>query len=278
MPVAVARTGAPLRSGTVSIAPPNLHLVLEGDRMLLMHGPRENRHRPAIDVLFRSAAVAYGPRVTGVVLSGVQDDGAAGLWAIKRRGGAAVVQDPDDAEFPDMPRNAIGVVDVDAIVPARDIAATLTRIAREIVREPETPVPANMEKEVRMARKQSSMEELDTIGQRVPFTCPECGGALWKMDNGGPRFRCHNGHAYSLNTLADEQAIQVEAALWAGLRRLEESERIALKMAEYAQARGNQRSAEYHAEIARTNAHHAATLRELLAEKTSAAPEKVVDE
>ena len=271
MPVATARSGSPVRPGTITISPPNLHLVLEAGRVLLMHGPRENRHRPSIDVLFRSAAVAYGPRVTGVVLSGMQDDGSAGLWAIKRRGGAAVVQDPDDAEFPDMPRSAMQIVTIDACVPVRDMAATLLAIARRTVPAPGEPAPIAMEKEVLMAQNDSSMEELDTLGERVPFTCPECGGSLWELENGGPRFRCHNGHAYSLQTLADEQAIQVEAALWAGLRRLEESERLAQKMAAHAHSRGNERSAAYHAELARSSATHAATLRQLLADKTSPA-------
>lgn len=121
-----------------------------------------------------------------------------------------------------------------------------------------------------MAQNESSMEELDKIGERVPFTCPECGGSLWEMENGGPRFRCHNGHAYSLKTLADEQGVQVEAALWAALRRLEEGERLAQKMAAHARTRGNDRSAAYHADMARSNALHAATLRQLLAEKTAA--------
>ena len=128
-----------------------------------------------------------------------------------------------------------------------------------------------------MAQNDSSMEELDTIGERVPFTCPECGGNLWEMENGGPRYRCHNGHAYSLQTLADEQAIHVEAAIWAALRRLEESERVAQKMATHARLRGNDRSAAYHTDMARSSATHAATLRRLLAEKTSSAPGEAVN-
>jgi two-component system chemotaxis response regulator CheB len=117
------------------------------------------------------------------------------------------------------------------------------------------------------------MEKLDAIGKRVPLTCPECGGSLWELDKGGPRYRCHNGHAYSLNTLASEQAIQVEAALWAGLRRLEESERLARHMEQAARSRGNDRSANYHAEMARSSALHADTLRNVLRQKTSAPAE-----
>jgi two-component system chemotaxis response regulator CheB len=127
-----------------------------------------------------------------------------------------------------------------------------------------------MASEVSMASKtDSSIEELDSLGKRVPLTCPECGGSLWEMENGGPRFRCHTGHAYSLNSLAAEQAIQVEAALWAGLRRLEESERLSRHMEVFARSRGNDRSANYHAEMAKSSASHAETLRALLREATA---------
>jgi len=279
LPVSVARSDSRIRPGTVLVAPPNLHLVLERDRVLLLHGPRENRHRPSIDVLFRSAAVAFGPRVTGVVLSGMQDDGAAGLWAIKRRGGAAVVQDPADAECDDMPRNAMEIVDVDASVPMRDMAPTLSRIATTPVPAMREPAPRTMETEVQiMSTQGTSPEQMDALGERTPVTCPECGGPLWELENGGPRFRCYNGHAYSLKTLADEQAIHVEAALWAALRKLEESGRLAEKMAAHARARGNDRSATYHAEMAHTNAQHAATLRRVLSESSGAAHVDAVNE
>lgn len=278
LPVSVARSGAPVRRGSAIIAPPDRHLILEHDRVLLVHGPRENRHRPSIDVLFRSAAVAYGPRVTGVVLSGMQDDGAAGLWAIKRRGGAAVVQHPIDAEFPDMPHNAMQTVAVDAAVPMRQMAQTLIKLASEALDVETEDVPASMEKEVRMAQNESSMEALDTMGERVPLTCPECGGALWELQSAGPRFRCHTGHAFSLNSLATEQSIQVEAAIWAALRRLEESERLAEKMSAQARIRGNERSADYHTDLARSHGMHAATLRELLAERSQPDERKVVND
>jgi two-component system chemotaxis response regulator CheB len=270
LPVSFANSNVRLRRGTIVVAPPDHHLVLEPGGAVLSRGPRENRHRPSIDVLFRSAAVAFGARVTGVVLSGMLDDGSAGLWAIKRRGGAAVVQDPDDAEYPDMPRNAMQTVAVDLSLPICDMAPALVRIAHEPVEQAAEEAPPAMASEVRMATQNSDwMEELDRIGQRVPFTCPECGGSLWEMGNGGPRFRCHNGHAYSLNSLASEQAIQVEAALWAGLRRLEESERLSRQMESYARARGNSRSADYHADMAQSSASHAETLRRLITEKSA---------
>lgn len=272
IPVGLARSGARICTGTVTVACPDLHLLLERDRVIVARGPRENRHRPAIDVLFRSAAVAFGRRVIGVVLSGMLDDGAAGLWAIKQRGGAAVVQDPDDAEFPDMPKNALQATLVDHRVPVREMSSVLMRLATETLRDQEQrPVPPAMAKEVRMAaRSNATMEDLDQLGKRVPLTCPECGGTLWELDNGGARFRCHTGHGYTINSLAAEQSVQVEAALWAGLRRLEESERLYRHMEHGARTRGNERSALYHAEMARSSAGHADTLRELLREKSSA--------
>ena len=279
LPVTVARNGARIRGGTVTIAPPDVHLVLDEHTIALSHGPRENRHRPSIDVLFRSAAVVFGPRVTGVVLSGMLDDGSAGLWAIKRRGGVAVVQDPDDAEFPDMPRNAMEVVAVDRCVRAEDLAQTLVGIASEPVQAVAEAASRNMTSEVRMAvQNDTSMEELDSLGRRAPFTCPECGGALWELDGGGPRFRCHVGHAYSLRTLAAEQTVRVEAALWAGLRKLEEAERLARRMETHARALGNERSADYHADMARASAAHAQTLRTVLEENSGASDRAAVNE
>jgi two-component system chemotaxis response regulator CheB len=265
LPAAFARTGMRVREGTITITPPDHHLVLGENGIVLSRGPRENRHRPSIDVLFRSAAVAFGPRVTGVVLSGMLDDGSAGLWAIERRGGVAVVQDPDDAEYPDMPRSALQTVGTVMSLPIRDIGPALVRLAREPVEQAAEEAPPGMASEVRMATQNADwMEELDRIGERVPFTCAECGGPLWEINNGGSRFRCHNGHAYSLNSLAAEQAIHVEAALWAGVRKLEESEHLARKMEDQARSRGNERSAVYYADMAQGSASHADTLRELL--------------
>ena len=279
LPVTVAADGARIRKSTVTVARPDQHLVLKRDRMVVAHGARENRHRPSIDVLFRSAALTFGPRVTGVVLSGMLDDGAAGLWAIKHRGGVAVVQDPDDAEFPDMPRNAMEVTAIDYKLPVRAMAEVLVRIAAEVVEDAKEIASPSMAREVSMAvNNDMTMDKMDTIGKRVPLTCPECGGSLWEMQDGGPRYRCHTGHAYSLHSLAAEQTIQVEAALWAGLRRLEESERLARHMESLARSRGNERSATFHAEMAQSSASHASTLRGLLKETTVSVADHAVNE
>ena len=167
-----------------------------------------------------------------------------------------------------MPRHALAAVDVDHRLTVRDMARTLLSLARERVVQ-STAVPDDMASEVRMiVQDESSMEELDAMGERVPLTCPECGGSLWELGDPGPRYRCHVGHAYMLSTLAAEQSMQVEAALWAGLRRLEESERLDRRMESHARADGNQRGADYHAELAQSNASHAATLRALLRRHT----------
>jgi two-component system, chemotaxis family, protein-glutamate methylesterase/glutaminase len=178
-----------------------------------------------------------------------------------------------------MPRSAMDLVDVDARVPARDLASALIRMAADSTAKPNEAAPASIEAEARMIEQNdSSMAELDALGQRVPLTCPECGGALWEIHEGGPRFRCHTGHAYSLATLADEQSMQVEAALWAALRRLEESERVAQRMASYARIRGNASLAAYHTDIATGTAAHAATLRQLLGDNVAPRERNVADD
>ena len=185
----------------------------------------------------------------------------------------------EDAEYPDMPRNALAVVEADYRIPPREMASALLDLARQRVVASEEPAPPGMANEVRMTvQNQSSMDQLDGMGRRVPLTCPECGGALWEVDNGGPRFRCHVGHAYPLQTLAADQSVQVEAALWAGLRKLEESERLARRMEAHARANGSRRSADYHADLARSSASHAETLRNLLAERVGLAEDTAANE
>lgn len=279
LPVDYASDGQRIERGRVLLAPPDRHLLVEHDVARLSHGPRENRHRPSIDVLFRSAAVACGGRVIGVLLSGMLDDGSAGLWAIKRRGGVAVVQDPAEAEYPDMPRNAMSTVRVDRVLPLDEMGGALVALTGEPIAAPAEDVPSSMLQEVRMASDdQVSMSQLDALGKRVPFTCPECGGALWVLeDTGSQRFRCHVGHAYSLRTLASEQSARVEAALWAALRSLEENEKLANTMSAHARRLGNERTASRWADNARSTASHAETLRSVLATAGFAPPEEVPD-
>ncbi|HEX8272751.1 MAG TPA: chemotaxis protein CheB [Longimicrobiaceae bacterium] len=225
LPVEHARDGEPIEHGRVYVAPPDCHLLLERDRVRLSRGPKENLSRPAIDPLFRSAAHVFGARVVGVVLTGRLDDGTAGLWAVKRRGGAAVVQDPDDATYPSMPRSAIRYVEVDEVGPAAALGPVLARLAGE--RPPPDPDPGPMrelEIETRIARDDNALAAgVMDLGPFTPFTCPECHGVLVSLKEGGvPRFRCHTGHAYSLDSLLSAVGESLEDTLWTALRAVEE--------------------------------------------------------
>jgi two-component system, chemotaxis family, protein-glutamate methylesterase/glutaminase len=229
LPARHPTTTEPLAPGEIVVAPPDHHLVLFDNHLRLTRGPRENGHRPAIDVLFRSAARAVGARVIGVVLSGVLDDGTAGLAAIKSRGGLAVVQDPDDAIYPGMPHNAIEHVAVDHVLPADDIAKLLVRLCEEPVDDAGHPPPPLMEIEADLAMmSETAMNHPERPGQPSGFSCPDCNGVLYEIKDGEiTRYRCRVGHAWSAESLLGEQAEQLDAALWMALRGLEEKAALA---------------------------------------------------
>ncbi|RYD78304.1 MAG: chemotaxis protein CheB [Verrucomicrobiaceae bacterium] len=198
IPCLEAKEGAELLSAHVVIAPSDNHLLVDGSRTRVVHGPRENRWRPSVDTLFRSAAVSHGSRVIGVILSGMLDDGTAGMSAIKSCGGICVVQDPEEAAYPDMPRNVLNNVTVDHCAPVAEIASLLGRLVDERVPAAE-PLPPDILVEDRIARSAvSDMDAVEELGERSVLTCPDCGGVLWRLSNDGfPRFRCHTGHVYS---------------------------------------------------------------------------------
>jgi two-component system, chemotaxis family, protein-glutamate methylesterase/glutaminase len=275
LPVVAARDGATLRSGTIHVAVPDLHLLIEqgDDRhgvLRVVRGPRENRARPAVDPLFRSAALAFGPRVIGVVLSGALDDGTVGLWTVKDRGGIAVVQDPDDAAVSGMPTSAIAEVMVDQVAPARDLGPLLGRLAREEVTltamyAAEEP-PRELEREVGItAVSEEYHQESERYGQPSRFSCPECGGVLWDVSGSGPvRFRCEVGHAHTAASLAEAQTESVEAAMWSALRALEDKAELARRRSSAATERGFPIYAASFAVQEQAAQQHAAALRALL--------------
>jgi two-component system, chemotaxis family, protein-glutamate methylesterase/glutaminase len=234
LPVAEARDGDLVQPGKILVAPPDLHLLLEKDRVAVVRGPRENRTRPAINPLFRSAANVYGPRVIGVILTGTLDDGSAGLWAVKRCGGLGIVQ--SDPQFDEMPRSAVENAPVDHHVPLDEIPRLLDRLVREPIA---VTTAATVPEAVRLNDKAMKMQpneiNLDKLGQRSVFSCPECNGALWELEEGGLHYRCHVGHMYSAESLKESQGLNIEQSLWSALRALKESAALDQRLAERAE-------------------------------------------
>jgi two-component system chemotaxis response regulator CheB len=227
LPATNAVHGEKIQAGHIYIAPADRHLLVDPDgRLILSRGPKENRSRPAIDPLFRSAAAAFGPRVIGVVLTGLLDDGTAGLWAVKEQGGVAVVQHPEDALAPDMPLNAVKHVEVNHCIPLKKIAPLLIDLTAMSPREnEEKSVPKKMAIEVGIARARNALESgVIELGDPSVFTCPECHGVLLQLKEGSHlRFRCHTGHAFSSETLLAELVEKTEESLWNVLRAIDET-------------------------------------------------------
>jgi two-component system chemotaxis response regulator CheB len=238
LPVKHPQDGEDIVPGTIYVARPDHHLLVEDDRVLVKRGPKENRFRPSIDALFRSAAYVYGPRVIGVVLTGYLDDGTSGLWSVQRMGGLAVVQDPHDAQVPAMPANALEFVTADYLVPAAELGALLTRLTLESA--PAKPrIPAaqlDLLKVEFTIAKQGNAFELGIIdkGKLTPFTCPDCHGALTQLVEGNLiRFRCHTGHAYTVSALLGEVTQSVESLLYQSMRGLEETKMLLHSLGEH---------------------------------------------
>jgi two-component system chemotaxis response regulator CheB len=230
LPATVPQDGERPDRGHIYVAPPDRHLLLVGRQMRLTGGPRENGHRPAIDPLFRSAARTYGRRVIAIVLSGNLDDGAAGSRLVKDRGGMVLVQDPEDALYPDMPASAAAVTDVDALLPLADMSA---RICAAL----EDPVPgygedAMSREEIEKEEDELAAAELALDGRPTELSCPECGGPLWERSEGPlVRFACRVGHVFSPESLIEQHGKELERALWSAQRNLEERADLYRRMA-----------------------------------------------
>lgn len=216
----------PIMPNRIYVAPPDHHLLLEDGHVRVTHGPKENRFRPAVDPLFRSAAYAYGNQVIGIILSGGLDDGTAGLWSIKSSGGIAIVQDPIDAEVSSMPESALREVNVDYCVPVHSMAELLVRLTTEEIPEEIIQLKDDKTKiEINIALEENAMKKgsLD-IGTLSPYACPECHGVLSKIIDGNiARFRCHTGHAYSADTLMAALSEKIEDNLYGAIRGMDES-------------------------------------------------------
>lgn len=268
LPAAHAEDGEPLQAGRIYVAPPDRHLLVERGRLCLSRGPRENGHRPAVDPLFRSAAVTYGRGVVGVVLSGNLDDGTAGLSAIVRRGGVGVVQDPADAAHPGMPSSALANVRVDHSVAAAEIPSLLVRLVTEEI--PGRAAPEVGRDLLRFETDITGMEPYALHADQRPgepsgFSCPECQGVLFEVREGElARYRCRVGHAYGPETLMAKQADQVEEALWIAFQSLKERAAFARGMARKMEARRNRYSHQRFMEQAAEAEARAAVIRDVL--------------
>ena len=236
-----ARHAEPIRSGHIYVAPPDSHLIVERGRIRLTRGPREHRFRPAIDPLFRSAAEHYGERVIGIVLSGNMADGSHGLFMIKSAGGIAIVQDPHEAEVPTMPMAALQRVNVDYVLPTVEIGSVVTalvmngdgRADKSRSRQAVTDPAPSAEHPDGDALETGSLE-----GPPSPFTCPDCGGSLWELKEGSlVRYRCHVGHSFSADSLANAQNEKLEETLWSALRAIEETIELKRRIVARAESR-----------------------------------------
>lgn len=227
-----ARHGEIAKAGQLYLAPSDHHLMIAEDGTIMVtKGAQENRSRPGIDPLFRSAAVAYGNRATGIILTGYLDDGTSGLMAIQKCGGICIIQDPADADYPEMPSNALNQLKPDYCVPITEMGGVLFKVMTRKTGK-RIPVPADIKREAEIAeRVLSDLDAVNSLGDQVPFNCPGCGGVLWKVGKGSTlRYRCHTGHAYTASVLLAEQTKKIEETMWTALRMFEERRNLLTTM------------------------------------------------
>lgn len=232
LPVHPAADGMAIRPGNIYLGVPDHHLILDEGRIKLGRGPRENLARPSIDPLFRSAAASYGPRVIGVLLSGLLNDGVSGLEAIQRCGGVTLVQDPAEAIADEMPRNALSAMEVDLTLSAARIGDALSDLVRDAP-GPRRPVPPEIRLEIDIAAgERVDSDVLRHLADPAAMSCPHCGGVLSEVRDGKPlRFRCQVGHAYTAEAVAKQQEGSIDEALRVALRIIEERAELVRRMA-----------------------------------------------
>ncbi|HEX8545334.1 MAG TPA: chemotaxis protein CheB [Cytophagaceae bacterium] len=265
----LAHNNEVIRKAHVYIAPPDHHMLIKDNKILINYGPRENRFRPCADTLFRSAAANFNSRVTGIILSGMLDDGTAGLSIIKQCNGIAIVQDPEEATFAEMPLSALKNVAVDYCLPVKGIAEKLV----ELLSDPlplETEVPHVIQQEAAISERIfGEMNDVNKIGKKAPYICPDCGGGLWEVDNAGLKhYRCHVGHTFSEAGLLRNHQENLENALWVCLRMMEERRTMLFNMAETEKSKARVSTASSFKEKADEMESHIQTIRQVLFSET----------
>lgn len=266
LPCSLATDGEVIKKDHIYVARSNQHLLVKDNRFLLGAGPEENRWRPSIDVLFRSAAVAYGSHAIGVILSGLMDDGTSGMWAIKRSSGACIVQDPDEAEYPDMPVSVINHMEVDHVIRLVEIGPAIADIIKH-AKGDKKPAPDDVIAESRIA--ETTAVGFDDVRQlnveQSFFACPDCGGGLWDVKGDVvKRYRCHIGHAYTERDLVLKQAETAGTTLWVALRMMEERKHMLRKLEMDSNNKGYKSVAAKHVEKQDELGRHIKTLKQIL--------------
>jgi len=265
-PVRFVEDTSHITLGNVYVAPPDFHLLLEDGQMRLFHGPRENWTRPAIDPLFRSAAIAYKSCVTGVILSGMLDDGSAGLAAIKQCRGCAIVQDPHEAEFTSMPRSALQQTKPDYCIPVSEMPEAFRKMVY-IRPEEDVMVPRELLTEMKMFLQPTDIGNVTLPGTPSPFACPDCGGPLFEFSGNGPtRYRCYEGHGYTAKILSERQEEHNEDSLWQSARNLDQLAKLRRKLSKESLEKGHTQTAEILERRAMESETQAQNIRNLLTE------------
>lgn len=265
MPCQLAVNGGAIRSGHIYIARPNQHLLVKDNKFILGGGPEENRFRPSIDVLFRSAAVAYSSHAIGVILSGLLDDGTSGMRAIQRSGGISIVQDPNEAEYPDMPLSVINNMEVDHVASLQEIGMLIAPIIK-LKKGKKKVAPKDVVDESRIAEITAvGINDIEKIADISVFGCPDCGGNLWAVKGDIiKRYRCHIGHAYSEKDLVIKQAETASSTLWVALRMMEERKHLLKKMQVESEKKGHKSLYLSHVERHDEMERHITTLKKIL--------------
>jgi two-component system, chemotaxis family, protein-glutamate methylesterase/glutaminase len=265
LPAHHAKDGESIEHGKIYVAPPDYHILLSKKGIHLSHGPKENRHRPAVDPTFRSAAQFYGSRVIGIVLTGSLDDGTAGLQSVKRCGGITVVQHPDDAAVPGMPTSALKYVDVDYCVPLLKIRSLLPRLIKTPAGHPREPGCHHDASTSNLDRTMNNQEMEEEYGAPTAMVCPECSGPIWEAKNGEfSQFKCLVGHTYSPESFLAEEGVAAERALWVAVKTLQERSSLLRRLSERASGMGQAISASNFSVQAEESENHAEVIRGIL--------------
>lgn len=264
LPCRVAVNGEHIKRGIIYLAPPDNHMLVDRGHVVVARGAHENRWRPSVNNLFRSAAANYSSRVIGIILTGMLDDGTAGMSQVKRAGGITIIQNPDEADYPDMPLSVLENVEVDYVESLSKMGLLLSEII-ETTEPKEVEVPFDILQETKIDLRVSTRVDNLAMFEKSDINCPDCGGGLYiTQEDHPPHYRCHVGHSYTEKDLLVRLAETMENTFWTALRMMEERRTLLLKMARRDRDRGYGSTAQQHQERAQEMEGHIENLKQLL--------------